>query len=106
MVAALSGPCRLVFDLACHAQTSECSDHHGKRRPRLQLTFGDKVTHSAAPEVLTLPYALGLAPFLFSALPILQARNALRMAVAHVYPLVLGTPAVAAALAWVLARFA
>ncbi len=45
-------------------------------------------------------YAFGLAPFLFSALPMPQARSALRVAFPHFYLFVLGTSAVAAGLLW------
>lgn len=45
-------------------------------------------------------YAFGLAPFLFAALPMPQARSALRVAFPHFYLFVLGTAAVAAGLLW------
>jgi hypothetical protein len=45
-------------------------------------------------------YAFGLAPFLFSALPMPQARAALRLAFPHFYLFVIGTSAVAAGLLW------
>lgn len=45
-------------------------------------------------------YSFGLAPFLFSALPVPQARGALRLAFPHFYLFVMGTSAVAAGLLW------
>lgn len=48
----------------------------------------------------TVLYAFGLAPFLFSALPMPQARGALRMAFPHFYLFVMGTSATASGLLW------
>jgi hypothetical protein len=45
-------------------------------------------------------YAFGLAPFLFSALPMPQARRVLRMAFPHFYLFVMSTSAMAALLFW------
>lgn len=45
-------------------------------------------------------YALGFAPFLFSALPMAQARTVLRMAFPHFYLFLMGTSAIAAILLW------
>jgi hypothetical protein len=45
-------------------------------------------------------YAFGLAPFLFSAMPMPQARGVLRLAFPHFYLFVLGTSALAAILLW------
>jgi hypothetical protein len=43
-------------------------------------------------------YSFGLAPFLFSAMPMPQARSALRLAFPHFYLFVVGTSALAAIL--------
>lgn len=45
-------------------------------------------------------YAFGLAPFLFSAMPMPQARRVLRLAFPHFYLFVLGISALAATMLW------